>query len=80
MTSRKMIAYGRIDMIENQTTKLVLEQPSETITFEFENYGDTSEFVERLYYLCLAASHDRDNVAEAFYNLGEELTKDQYNG
>jgi hypothetical protein len=75
-----MIVYGRIDMIGKETTKLVLEQPSETITFEFDNYGDTSEFVERLYYLCLAASHDRDNIAEAFYNLGEELTKDQYNG
>ena len=67
-------------MIGNQTTKLILEQPSETITFEFDNYGDTSEFVERLYYLCLAASHDSDNVAEAFYNLGEEQMRDYDNG
>ena len=67
-------------MTEKHKTKLILEQPSETITFEFDNYGDTSEFVERLYYLCLAASHDSDNVAEAFYNLGEELTRDYDNG
>ena len=67
-------------MIGNQTTKLVLEEQSETRTFEFSYSLSTTELVQEMYLLCLAGGHDRDNVAEAFYNLGEELTKDQYNG
>ena len=39
-----------------------------------------NQVVELMFRISLANGYHQQNVAEAFYNLGEELTKDQYNG
>lgn len=67
-------------MIEEHRTKLILEEQSETRTFEFNYSLSTTELVQEMYLLCLASGHDKDNVAEAFYNLGEELAEIKDNG
>jgi len=67
-------------MIGNQTTRLILEENSETRTFEFSYSLSTTELVQEMYLLCLAGGHDKDNVAGAMYELGEELTRDYDNG
>ena len=67
-------------MIGNQITRLTLEENSETKTFEFSCSLSTTELVQEMYLLCLAGGHDKDNVAGAMYELGEELTRDYDNG
>ena len=67
-------------MIGNQTTRLILEENSETRTFEFSYSLSTTELVQEMYLLCLAGGHDKDNVAGAMYELGEELTRDYDKG
>ena len=67
-------------MIGNQTTRLILEENSETRTFEFSYSLSTTELVQEMYLLCLAGGHVKDNVAGAMYELGEELTRDYDNG
>ena len=67
-------------MIGNQTTKIILEEQSETRTFEFSCGLSTTEIVQEMYLLCLAAGHDKDNVASAMFELGRELTEDYDNG
>ena len=46
------------------------------------SYDDltANQVVELMFRISLANGYHQQNVAEAFYNLGEELTKDQYNG
>ena len=39
-----------------------------------------NQVAELMFRISLANGYHQQNVAEAFYNLGEELTKDQYNG
>ena len=67
-------------MTEKHKTKLILEQCSQTKTFEFDYSLSTTELVQEMYHLCLAGGHDKGNVAEAFYNLGEELAEIKDNG
>jgi hypothetical protein len=67
-------------MIGNQITRLTLEENSEARTFEFSYSLSTKELVQEMYLLCLAGGHDKDNVAGAMYELGEELTRDYDNG
>jgi hypothetical protein len=67
-------------MIGNQITRLTLEENSEIRTFEFSYSLSTTELVQEMYLLCLAGGHDKDNVAGAMYELGNELTKDYDNG
>ena len=67
-------------MIGNQITRLILEENSETRTFEFSYSLSNTELVQEMYLLCLAGGHDKDNVAGAMYELGEELTRDYDNG
>ena len=68
------------DMIGEETTKLVLEEQSETRTFEFSYSLSTTELVQEMYLLCLAGGHDKDNVAGAMFELGSQLTEDYDNG
>jgi hypothetical protein len=75
-----MTVYGRIDMMEKRRTRLILEEQSETRTFEFDYSLSTTELVQEMYLLCLAGGHNKDNVAGAMYELGEELTRDYDNG
>ena len=67
-------------MIGNQTTKIILEEQSETRTFEFSYNLSTTELVQEMYLLCLAGGHDKDNVASAMFELGSQLTEDYDNG
>ena len=67
-------------MIGNQITRLILEENSETRTFEFSYSLSTTELVQEMYLLCLAGGHDKDNVAGAMFELGRELTEDYDNG
>ena len=67
-------------MMEKRRTRLILEEQSETRTFEFDYSLSTTELVQEMYLLCLAGGHDKDNVACAMYELGEELTRDYDNG
>ncbi len=67
-------------MIGNQITRLILEENSEIRTFEFSCGLSTTEIVQEMYLLCLAAGHDKDNVASAMFELGRELTEDYDNG
>jgi hypothetical protein len=69
-----------IDIMEKRRTRLILEENSETRTFEFSYSLSTTELVQEMYLLCLAGGHDKDNVAGAMYELGEELTRDYDNG
>jgi len=66
--------------MEKRRTRLILEEQSETRTFEFDYSLSTTELVREMYLLCLAGGHDKDNVAGAMYELGEELTRDYDNG
>ena len=66
--------------MEKRRTRLILEEQSETRTFEFDYSLSTTELVREMYLLCLACGHDKDNVAGAIYELGEELTRDYDNG
>jgi len=66
--------------MEKRRTRLILEEQSETRTFEFDYSLSTAELVQEMYLLCLAGGHDKDNVAGAMYELGEELTRDYDNG
>ena len=66
--------------MEKRRTRLILEEQSETRTFEFDYSLSTTELVQDMYLLCLAGGHDKDNVAGAMYELGEELTRDYDNG
>ena len=67
-------------MMEKRRTRLILEEQSETRTFEFDYSLSTTELVQEMYLLCLAGGHDKNNVAGAMYELGEELTRDYDNG
>lgn len=67
-------------MMEKRRTRLILEEQSETRTFEFDYSLSTTELVQEMYLLCLAGGHNKDNVAGAMYELGEELTRDYDNG
>ena len=66
--------------MEKRRTRLILEEQSETRTFEFDYSLSTTELVQEMYLLCWAGGHDKDNVAGAMYELGEELTRDYDNG
>lgn len=66
--------------MEKRRTRLILEEQSETRTFEFDYSLSTTELVQEMYLLCLAGGHNKDNVAGAMYELGEELTRDYDNG
>lgn len=67
-------------MMEKHRTRIILEEQSETRTFEFDYSLSTTELVQEMYLLCLAGGHSKDNVAGAMYELGEELTRDYDNG
>ena len=67
-------------MMEKHRTRIILEEQSETRTFEFDYSPSTTELVQEMYLLCLAGGHDKDNVDGAMYELGEELTRDYDNG
>lgn len=66
--------------MEKRRTRLILEEQSETRTFEFDYSLSTTELVQEMYLLCLAGGHNKDNVAGAMYELGKELTRDYDNG
>jgi len=67
-------------MIGKETTKLILEEQSGIRTFECSYSLSTTELVQEMYFLCLAAGHDKDNVASAMFELGSQLTEDYDNG
>lgn len=66
--------------MEKRRTRLILEEQSETRTFEFDYSLSTTELVQEMYLLCLAGGHNKDNVAGAMYELGKELTRNYDNG